>query len=152
MQQLQTLTPLQQALMGALLRLVTREYAVITFAAVMQQLQEFVSNNADCYVAAARYSDGACARALDELVAEGLLEYVEANACRLGMGRVMCVRCMVALKHARARAHAHAHTHARTRTHARTHTPTHTRAGHARVKSSGRWSCWRSRVTSKSFS
>lgn len=82
--QLQGLTPLQQVMLGAVLRLVTREYAVITFAAVMQQFREFVSSNRDnyCYVAAANYSDSACAQAVDELVAGGLVEYVEANACR----------------------------------------------------------------------
>jgi origin recognition complex subunit 4 len=80
--QMQAMTPLQLVLMGALLRLVLREFAVITFAAVMQQFKEFVSNNKDCYVAAAKYSDSACAQAVDELVAEGLVEYSESTACR----------------------------------------------------------------------
>jgi origin recognition complex subunit 4 len=80
--QMQAMTPLQLVLMGALLRLVLREFAVITFAAIMQQFKEFVSNNKDCYVAAAKYSDSACVQAVDELVAEGLVEYTESTACR----------------------------------------------------------------------
>jgi origin recognition complex subunit 4 len=82
MRQMQAMTPLQQVLMGALLRLVRREFAVITFAAVMQQFREFVSNNKDCYVAAAKYSDTTCARAVDELVAEGVVDYSESGGCR----------------------------------------------------------------------
>ena len=80
--QMQVMTPLQQVLMGALLRLVRRDFAVITFAAVLQQFREFVSNNKECYVAASNYSDTACARAVDELVAEGVVEYSENSGCR----------------------------------------------------------------------
>jgi origin recognition complex subunit 4 len=80
--QMQAMTPLQMVLMGALLRLVRREITVITYAAVMQQFREFVYNNKESYVAAAAYSDSACAQAIDELVAEGVVEYSESSACR----------------------------------------------------------------------
>jgi origin recognition complex subunit 4 len=80
--QMQSMTPLQTVLLGALLRLVRRDIAVITYAAVMQQVKEFISNNKECYVAAAKYSDSACIQAMDELVAEGLVDYSENTACR----------------------------------------------------------------------
>jgi origin recognition complex subunit 4 len=79
---MQALTPLQTCLMGALLRLVQREFAVITFAAVVQQLREFAEISKDSYVAAAKYSDSACSQAIDELVSEGLVDYAENTACR----------------------------------------------------------------------
>jgi origin recognition complex subunit 4 len=80
--QMLALTPLQVVLMGAMLRLVRREFAVVTYAAVMQQFKEFVENNKECYVAAAKYSDSACIQAMDELVAQGLVDYSESTACR----------------------------------------------------------------------
>jgi origin recognition complex subunit 4 len=97
MKQMQAMTPLQQVLMGALLRLVRREFAVITFAAVMQQFREFVSNNKDCYVASAKYSDSACARAVDELVAEGVMDYSESSGCRSRTRQEYRVLVMLAL-------------------------------------------------------